>query len=224
MSAPGIRFRWDQILVLAAVVVAADYIGFWWLTRDAPGAGAVQAAPAEPAVPDATVLDDEMSKAVRRTALQQGINPSTLPELPELWEQIAAASPRTADVDVQDREAVLAGFERHLRSQRVTSGGATARSGLGGQAGVGDRQAGHGGRGVFLQPSMERIDELQAFRLTKLARQHDVDPALVLPPDILREAAIATGDTRSDASRKLIEAYRGALLGLSSTAESAEQR
>jgi len=224
-AAPS-RFRWDQILVLAVVVVATDFVGVWWLTRDAPAAGIIQAqaqGDVGPPTPDAGMFDDEMSRAVRRAALQRGTNPTELAELPQLWFQVCSDEPSACDIDVTDRAAVQAAFETHLRGQRRSSstsggdrgrpGGGAARAGAG--AGAGGRSTAGGRGSMYLQPSMVRLDELQALRLDKLAQQHSIDPAVVMPSDALRQAALASDDPRSQASLNLLDAYRSALMALS---------
>ena len=216
------RFRWDQILVLAVVVVATDFVGVWWLTRDAPAAGVLHAhaqGAAGPATPDASILDDEMSRAVRRAALQRGTNPAELAELPQLWAQVCNDVPSACDIDVTDREAVQAAFETHLRGQRrygsTSAGDRGPPSGGAAGAGAGGRTAGGGRGSMYLHPSMVRLDELQALRLEKLAQQHGIEPAVVMPSDALRQAALASDDPRSQASQNLLDAYRSALMALS---------
>jgi hypothetical protein len=65
-----------------------------------------------------------------------------------------------------------------------------------------------------LAPSVERLDEMQYLRLSKLAESHGVDPAQVMPSDELRQAALASGDARSDESIELMDAYRSAFIAI----------
>ncbi len=226
--------RWDQILVLAAVFVAADVAGFWWLTKVAPGDAAIDALPA---VPDPSILDDDMARTVRRLALQAGVNPGELPQLTVLWE-LVLAGPHAGGVDVTDRGEVQAAFDAHLqgmarreaRTATTASGnrGAAGRRGphgagagaRGGQAGAraaagADRSAtANDWGGARLGASIARLDELQALRLTKLAERAGLDPATVMPPESLRQAALASDDLRSEASQALLESYRAASMAL----------
>ncbi len=228
------RLRWHQILVLASVVVITDVAGVAWLTRDVhrPTPLADAEGAMGPATPSPEILDEEMSRAVRRFALQSGLNPSDLPELPQLWDEYSSVDLAAREVDVEDRAAVVAAFEGYLSGMSSTGpgGGMGVRGGgsgqRGGGGGTGQRSGGGGGGGgqgsggggakpgVMLAPTIARFDEMQALRLTKLAQQMGVDPALVMPPDTLRQAALSSEDVQSDASMTLLETYHSTLMAL----------
>jgi hypothetical protein len=185
------RFRWDQVLVLAVVVVAADYIGFRWLMRD-------QQAPvaARSLVPDDSVLDEEMGRKVRLAALQAGVNPNELPDLPQLWTEMLRVAPGARRVETGDRQLVQRALEAYVRS--LASGEPTASpSGMPGQGLTEPDAASRKPGAVKRSPSIARLDELKSHRLTKLAQQHGIDPAVVMPP-----------------ATRLLQAYLASLLAL----------
>lgn len=214
---PAVRFRWDQVLVLAIVVVVSDFAGVAWLTRDVHRPLSPQDAEHQlvGSTPDAAMLDEEMERAVRRAALQRGFNPSMLPELPDLWEQLCSANPSASQVDVTDRGAVVAAFDGYLHG--LTRGG-TGAGGRGGGAERTNSDPSRGGAssmaGVQLTPTIMRLDELQALRLSKLAELRGIEPVQVMPTDAMRRAALASDDPKSEASQLLLDAYRTALMAL----------
>jgi hypothetical protein len=239
------HFRWSQVLFLAAVIVVSDIGMVWWFGSD------TTATSASASVPGADVFDEEMSRAVRRTALEAGLNPASLPELSALWTAMAQRRPEAAAIDLEDRDAVQGALERHVTAMGSAQRGG-GRGGRGGQGGAGGRQAGAGSEGgmgggpagmergasgmagdkaeeasedaagtgsLRLTPSIERIDEMQALRLGKLANSKGIDPASVLPSDAMRQAALSSGDASSEEAQALMEAYRQAFSELQGGAQ-----
>ena len=222
--------RWDQAIAVALVVVASNAAGTWWLATHPGASGASSGARAQPA---AEIFDEEMGKAVRRAALERGLNPTVISEPAALWEEFAARSAKAAEVDVTDRSAVQAALLAWVAEQATAprapggpgagggpsaggppgaSGGPGAGGPPGGGPGTGAAGAGGaGGAGGRLSPSIQRLDEMRAMRVTELARSKGLDPATFLPAAELRQAALATDDVQSAEAQALMEAYRKAM-------------
>jgi len=147
--------RWDQVLVLALVVIAGDAASTWWLARRAPPAAAAWGEPADRPAPGPDVLDEAMGTALKRAALARGLNPAMLPAMPHLWDLYAQQSPKAASVDVKDRKAVQAALvafvDELAREQRGagqgTPGGAPPDGGPPGRPGGDPRGEARPGEG-----------------------------------------------------------------------------
>jgi hypothetical protein len=203
--------QWDQLAVIALVVVAAEVAGTCWLERNHP-----DAIPAAVAV-DPGLIDDDMERLIRRAALENGMDPDQLPSMRVLAAQVGQVHATTGDLDVADRGAVqqaLISLVGDLAALAAPPGGSRAPGGRpqpGGEGQAhpkpmgGDSSSSTGNR---LAPSIERIDELRAMRLGELASARGLDPATLLPSTELRQAAIASGSADSDESKALQQAYR----------------
>ena len=195
---------WLQLLVIALVIVLSDLAGTWWLrtqSNSGPSSATAGAASGTGGSPAEALLDDEMSKAVRRAALEGGINPTTLPELSALWTQLAMRG-LTSDVDTSDRAAVQPA-RAHPATRPPPAPRRARDDGAPGQDAAPDAP----GASAALAPSVERLDERQALRLTELATSKGLEASALLPSAQLRQAAISSGDANSEASQALMEAY-----------------
>jgi hypothetical protein len=218
--------QWDQLAVIALVVIVTELAGSWWLHAHHP-----DAIPPSATI-DADLLDDDMRRLVRRAALENGMDPDQLPALEQLAAQVAQINSIHGKLDVDDRSAVrqalidLVGDLATMSSQPAGGhGGPTGRGApkAGGEpppfpgADGGGDGATATTAGTRLAPSISRIDELRAMRVTELATARGLDPADLLPSDQTRQAAIASDDIGSDASKALQQAYRDIFTQLEST-------
>ncbi|MFH1468912.1 MAG: hypothetical protein ABIO70_31290, partial [Pseudomonadota bacterium] len=114
--------RWDQVLVLALVVVISDLASAWWLThRAAAGYGGEVQQRQAVRTPGAEILDDELASALQSAARTQGLDPEILPAPRHLWSLFVEQSPAAAGVDVEDRAAVQRALEVFI-GRLATSG------------------------------------------------------------------------------------------------------
>lgn len=213
--------QWDQLAVIALVVVAAEVAGTCWLERNHP-----DAIPASVAI-DPGLIDEDMERLIRRASLENGMDPDQLPSMRVLAAQVGQIKASSGDLDVTDRGAVQQALISHVGDLATLSappgGGHSpggSRSGGGRPSPGGDGQdtpmrmggpegaEGSSTTSTRLAPSIERIDELRAMRLGELATAQGLDPAALLPSDELRQAAIASGSADSEESKALQQAYR----------------
>jgi hypothetical protein len=210
---------WDQLAVLALVVVITEVSGTCWLQNHHPNA-----LPSTVTI-DPDMIDDDLERLIRRAALENGMDPDDLPSMEALAAQVSQVHAIKGDLDVDDHNAVQQAMITHigdLATLNVPQGGGREPGGERDvRPGPGGSPSGDGAATNRLAPSIERIDELRAMRLTELATTRGLDPATLLPSDELRQAAIASGSADSEASKALQQAYREVFAQLESTSSPA---
>ncbi len=226
---PSRLFDWPRASVLAVVVVLAKVGAGWWIAEGFPTTNRQRgrAANAVNPTPGADILDEDMSRAVRRAALEAGLNPTVLPEMNELWAKTLMESSAARSIDVTDREAVEEALMQQVTTMSESGlggrgdrggggGGSGSGSGGGGGGGVGSGagdlgqggQSGGEGSTKHLTPSVERLVEMQTLRLGKAAKAKGIEVERLMPDEALVEAALASDDATSPATRALMEAFR----------------